>query len=148
MAVNFDVPITWKEFKALGKEEQHDYLQHLIDTYGANAVSFAKMFKTSANTVRRYLAENNVGIKLSRGRRVDTARWNEFLGIREPVTEEPAAQPDPMPIKPISPGMRVRSATMRFCGRIDVDAITADLKRIFDGETEGDIEITFALKGE
>ena len=38
MAVNFDVPITCKEFKALEKEEQHDYLQHLIYTYGANAV--------------------------------------------------------------------------------------------------------------
>jgi hypothetical protein len=37
---------------------------------------------------------------------------------------------------------------MRFCGTIDVDLITTDLKRIFDGNTQGGIEITFTLKGE
>lgn len=146
MAVNYDVPMTWKEFKALEKDEQCDYLQHLIDTYGANAVSFAQMFKVNANTVRRHLAENELGIKLSRGSRVDRARWNEFLGVQE-TEEEPAEEPEVQPL-PVSCGMQVCSATMRFCGVIDVDLITADLKRVFDGNTQGEIEITFTLKGE
>ncbi|ANU55297.1 hypothetical protein I5Q82_03210 [Acutalibacter muris] len=144
MAVNYDVPMTWKDFKALEKEEQRDYLQHLIDTYGANAVSFAQMFKINANTVRRYISDNDVGIKLSRGSRVDRARWNEFLGVQE--TEEKAAEV--VQPQPVSCGMQVCSATMRFCGAIDVDMITADLKRVFDGNTQGEIEITFTLKGE
>ena len=144
MAVNYDVPMTWKDFKALEKEEQRDYLQHLIDTYGANAVSFAQMFKINANTVRRYITDNDIGIKLSRGSRVDRARWNEFLGVQE-TEEEVAVQSEP---KPMASGMQVCSATMRFCGAIDVDLITADLKRVFDGNTQGEIEITFTLKGE
>ena len=148
MAVNYGVPMTWKDFKALEKEEQRDYLQYLIDTYGANAVSFAQMFKINANTVRRYISDNDIGIKLSRGSRVDRARWNEFLGVQE--TEEKAVemsevQPQP---QPVSCGMQICSATMRFCGAIDVDMITADLKRVFDGNTQGEIEITFTLKGE
>ena len=144
MAVNFDVPMTWKEFKALEKEEQRDYLQHLIDTYGANAVSFAQMFKINANTVRRYISDNDIGIKLSRGSRVDRARWNEFLGVQE-IEEKAAEVVQP---QPAASGMQVCSATMRFCGVIDVDLITADLKRVFDGNTQGEIEITFTLKGE
>ena len=144
MAVNYDVPMTWKDFKALEKEEQHDYLQHLIDTYGANAVSFAQMFKINANTVRRYISDNDIGIKLSRGSRVDRARWNDFLGVQE--TEEEVAEV--VQPQPAASGMQVCSATMRFCGVIDVDMITADLKRVFDGNTQGEIEITFTLKGE
>lgn len=144
MAVNYDVPMTWKDFKALEKEEQRDYLQHLIDTYGANAVSFAEMFHVNANTVRKYIAESDIGIKLSRGSRVDRARWNEFLGVQE--TEEEVAEV--VQPQPAASGMQVCSATMRFCGVIDVDLITADLKRVFDGNTQGEIEITFTLKGE
>lgn len=144
MAVNFDAPMTWKEFKTLEKSEQHDYLQHLIDTYGANAVSFANMFHLNANTVRKYIVDNDIGIKLSRGSRVDRARWDEFLGAPE-AEEETAVQSEP---QPMASGMQVCSATMRFCGAIDVDLITADLKRVFDGNTQGEIEITFTLKGE
>ena len=144
MALNLDAPMTWKDFKSLEKEEQRDYLQHLIDTYGANAVSFANMFHLNANTVRRYIADNDIGIKLSRGSRVDHARWNEFLGVQE--TEEEVAEV--IQPQPAASGMQVCSATMRFCGAIDVDLITADLKRVFDGNTQGEIEITFTLKGE
>ena len=81
------------------------------------------MFHNNPNTVRKYLAENDLGTTLSRGSRVDRARWNEFLGVEEIVEE-------------------------RFSGMIDVDLITADLKRVFDGSTQGEIEITFTLKGE
>ncbi len=146
MAINFDAPMTWPEFKTLEREEQHDYLQHLIDTYGANAVSFAKMFHNNANTVRRYLAEHDVGIQLSRGSRVDRARWDEFLGVREPG-EEPEAEAEAQP-QPLSSGMRVCSATMRFCGAIDVAAIAVELQRVFDGTTQGEIEISFTTKDE
>ena len=50
--------------------------------------------------------------------------------------------------QPVPSGVQVCSVTMRFCGTIDVDLITTDLKRIFDGNTQGGIEITFTLKGE
>lgn len=142
MAVNFDAPMTWKEFKTLGKNEQYDYLQRLIDTYGANAVSFANMFHLNANTVRRYLADNDIGIQLSRGSRVDRARWNEFLGIQK-IEEDTEAES-----QPVSSGMQVCSATMRFCGTIHVDAIAAELKRVFDGTTQGEIEVSFTVKSE
>lgn len=144
MAENLDAPMTWKEFKALEKSEQHDYFQHLIDTYGANAVSFANMFHLNANTVRKYIADNDIGIKLSRGSRVDRARWNEFLGVPE-TEEEAAVQSEP---QPMASGMQVCSATMRFCGTIDVDVIAEELKRIFDGATQGEIEVSFTVKSE
>lgn len=104
MAVNFEFPMTWKDFRALEKQDQHDYLQHLIDTYGANVASFAQMFHNNANTVRRYLADNELGIQLSRGSRVDRTRWNEFLGIQETV-EEPAVTPE-VKLQPVPSGMR------------------------------------------
>ena len=71
MAADLNSPMTWQEFKALEAGEQHDYLQHLIDTYNATAVSFAEMFHLSANTVRKYLADHDLGVKLSRGIRTD-----------------------------------------------------------------------------
>ncbi len=143
MAINFDAPMSWPEFKSLEKEEQHDYLQHLIDAYGANAVSFAQMFHNNANTVRRYIAENEIGIKLSRGSRVDGVRWNEFLNAQK-AGKDAAFEADFQPAS----GMRVCSATMRFCGTIDVDAIAAELRRFFDGAPQGEVEISCAVKDE
>ena len=94
--------------------------------------------------MRKYIADNELGIKLSRGNRVDRARWNEFLGIQGAV-KEPTAVPEP---QPVSSGRQVCSASMHFCGMIDVDLTTAGLKRVFNGNTQGEIEITFTLKGE
>jgi hypothetical protein len=34
---------------------------------------------------------------------------------------------------------------MRFKGRIDVDAIANELKRVINGNAEGEIEISFSL---
>ena len=142
MAADLNSPMTWQEFKALEAGEQHDYLQHLIDTYNATAVSFAEMFHLSANTVRKYLADHDLGVKLSRGSRTDSVRWNEFLGAPAAV-EEPVEDSDS---QPVSSGMQVCSASMRFCGTIDVDAIATALKRIFDGKTQGEIDISCTIK--
>ena len=144
MAINFDALMTWREFKVLGREEQHDYLQYLVDAYGANAVSFAKMFHNNANTVRRYIADNDIGITLNCGNRVDHARWNQFLGIQE--TGEGSAAESVSP--EVSSGMRVSSATIRFCGTIDVDTIAAELRRLFDGTAKGEVEIFRTISGE
>lgn len=96
------------------------------------------------NTVRKYIAENDLGIKLSKESRVDRVRWNEFLSTTE-VVEEAAVPSEP---QPKTSGMQVCSATMRFCGVIDIDGIAAELKRVFDGSTQGEIEISFTVKGE
>ena len=137
MSVNFDAPMTWKEFQNLTKEEQHNFLQHLIDEYGANAVSFAEMFHVSAQTVRRYIGSADIGITLNRGSRVDAKRWAEFLGEdAEPVTQ------------PATPsGMQIRSLNMQFSGKIDVDLIAESLHRIFDGVEDGEIEIACRIPG-
>ena len=90
MAIDFNAPMTWSEFKELTNTEQHDYLQHLVEEYGANCVSFAQMFHLNANTVRRYIKDNDIGITLTRGRRVNAARWKEFLGETLEETELPA----------------------------------------------------------
>lgn len=49
-----------------------------------------KMFLENANTVRRYIKDNDIGITLTRGRRVNAARWKEFLGETLEETELPA----------------------------------------------------------
>lgn len=142
MAVNFEEPMSWKEFKSLEKEEQREYLQHLIDTYGANAVSFAQMFHVGAQTVRKYIAEAELGITLSRGSRVDKVAWSEFLGIAvEEESQGPATDEAPS-------AMQICSASLRFAGKIDVDTIAAELRRVFDGNTQGQIEISFAVGGQ
>ncbi len=134
MSVNFDTPMTWHEFRSLEKEEQHDYLQHLIDEFGANAVSFAEMFQVSAQTVRKYISTADIGITLSRGTRVDAVRWAEFLG-----GDADSAQP-------ASPSeMQIRSLTMQFNGKIDVDVIAESLHKIFDGVSEGEVEISCCI---
>lgn len=138
MAINLDAPMTWHEFRNLEKEEQREYLQHLIDTYGANAVSFGKMFHVGAQTVRKHIVEAGLGITLNRGSRVDKVRWNEFLGIAdEEESQGPAAG--------TAPAMQIRSATLHFAGKIDVDTIAAELRRVFDGNTQGQIEISFTV---
>ena len=142
MAVNFEEPMSWKEFKNLEKEEQREYLQHLIDTYGANAVAFAQMFRISAQTMRKYISSENIGITLSRGSRVDKVAWSEFLGITtEEESQEPATDAAPA-------AMQICSASLRFAGKIDVDVIAAELRRVFDGNTQGQIEISFTVSGQ
>lgn len=141
MAVNFEEPMGWKEFKSLEKEEQREYLQHLIDTYGANAVSFAQMFRISAQTMRKYIASENIGINLSRGSRVDKVAWSEFLGIAvEEESQEPTSD--------TASAMQICSASLRFAGKINVDTIAAELRRVFDGNTQGQIEISFTVGGQ
>ena len=135
MAINLDAPMSWREFKNLEKGEQCEYLQHLIDTYGANAVSFAQMFGISAQTMRKYIA-SDLGIALSRGSRVDKASWYGFLRIPASA-EETAGGADT--------AMHIHSATMRFEGKIDMETIAAELKRVFDGNTLGQIEISFTV---
>lgn len=78
-----------------------------------------------------------------RGSRVDAVRWNEFLGVQEAENEDAPVQSEP---QPVPSGMQICSAAMRICGTIDVDAIAAELKRIFDGTTQGEIEISFSAK--
>ena len=137
MSVNFDAPMTWKEFQNLSKEDQHGFLQHLIDEYGANAVSFAEMFHVSAQTVRKYIGSADIGITLNRGSRVDAKRWAEFLG----------EDAEPADTKPSPSGMQIRSLNMQFCGKIDVDLIAESLHRIFDGVEDGEIKIICTIPG-
>ncbi len=137
MAINVNTPISWREFRNLEKEEQHDYLQHLIDEYGANAVSFAEMFQVSPQTVRKYISTADIGITLSRGTRVDAVRWAEFLGG------------DADNAQPANPSeMQIRALTMQFSGKIDVDVIAESLRKIFDGVSDGKVEISCQISGE
>lgn len=121
--------------KTLRKGNNASICSILIDTYGANAVSFAQMFGISAQTMRKYIA-SDLGIALSRGSRVDKASWNGFLGIPASA-EETAGGADT--------AMHIHSATMRFEGKINMETIAAELKRIFDGNTLGQIEISFTV---
>lgn len=134
-------PMTWKEFKNLEKEGQRNYLQQLIDTYGANAVTIAEMFHIGAQTVRKYIAEADLGIKLSRGSRVDRARWQAFLGIGK--EEEPAELP-----ADTGTGMQIDSLSMHFSGKIDVDLIAASLHKVFDGAGNGEVEISCRISNQ
>ena len=94
--------------------------------------------------MRLHISKEELGIKLSKGSRVDNTRWNEFLGIQEAGEEPDVEVESPAAV----PRMRVCSATMRFCGTVDVDAIAAELRRVFDGTTQGEIEISFTVKDE
>lgn len=142
MAVDYNVPMTWKDFKELSTGEQHDYLQHLIEEYGANCVAFAQMFKVNDQTVRRHIKDENIGIQLTRGSKLNKARWNEFLGVI-PDQDEPSDSAAPKGPRPTS--MQICSASMRFKGQIDVDAIANELKKVFDGKVKGSIEISYEL---
>jgi len=88
------------------------------------------MFQVSAQTIRRYISTADIGITLSRGTRVDAVRWAEFLDKDASST-------------PASPsGMQIRSLTMQFSGKIDVDGIAESLHKIFDGISDGEVEIS------
>lgn len=142
MAIDYNVPMTWKEFKELSTDEQRNYLQYLMKEYGANCESFAQMFKMNAQTVRRYIKSENIGIQLAKGSRLNKARWNEFLGG---ILEQDEQSGGTAPEEPCSTSMRICSASMRFKGQIDVDVIANELKRVFDGKAEGEIEISYVL---
>lgn len=129
-------PMTWLEFKNLEKDAQRDYLQQLINTFGANAVSFSEMFHVGAQAVRKYIADADLGITLNRGRRVDRVRWNEFIGANSDNEEGSPAD-----------AMQLNSLSMQFSGKIDVDSISATLHKIFDGAANGEIAISCKVFG-
>lgn len=75
---------------------QQEYLQNLVNKYGARQIDVCTMLKTTPTNFKRYLDNHGLNIAFSKHRRVIDDRWLDFItkpkNCKEP---EPIIEPIP-----------------------------------------------------
>lgn len=118
-------PMSWKEFKMMPDDIQSQYLNGIISKYDPDAITMARMFKTTPETVRRRMKE--LGIKPKKGGHYVPNRNDAFLAWWHGISSESggavenAAEPDKVEeVKTIAelPGRKLAplSGHMTLCG--------------------------------
>lgn len=89
--VKMNEPMTWKDFKAISKELQSEYLNGLIRRYNVSATVIAKeMFGINNQYLCTYVRSQNLNVKFQKGLIMsDKLReaWEKFLNP-EPIEHE------------------------------------------------------------
>lgn len=151
VTVNLNQPISWKDFKALTLSMQEEYLKHMMESYGANATSFATMFGVQPFTIRRHIQMNNLNIKFPVGHSMSLAQkdaWNELLHGKTIDTDAESGEAVPIstPVETASkPAMDMKRFSLCFNGIIDINMIANSLVRILGENATGEVEIVCNL---
>ena len=83
MSVSMNKPMNWEVFKALSKELQKEYIEHLIDSHGANGRCIAEMLGVTPSYFSRFISKSSLGITFSRYAKPNAeqkAAWANFMG--------------------------------------------------------------------
>jgi hypothetical protein len=160
--INLNKPMSLDEFKQMKSDLQEEYIKHLVDTYGVNAISLGQVFGCNPNTVRKLIRENELNIVFRRGVQMpkeNREAFKRFLAqgllqddtdTADEETEEPAHDqecdqiPPLVPVQP-SDAMRMSSFSLRFDGPVDVNMIANSLVHILGENARGEIEIQCRL---
>ena len=153
LTINYNKPVSWDVFKELTAKTQEEYVRHLMDTYGANATSFAVMFDVQPLTVRRFLSSKELNISFPVGRSMNAEQktaWEKFLKEEQdalsPVEKTTiVALKEPVAGTPMEKAMNMKSVSLSFSGKLDVNAISNSLRHILGDNMVGEIQITCSL---
>ena len=84
---NMDAPMVWKEFKAMPADLQKEYIQGLIDKYGATQGLIAEMFGVTTHTIWDWGKHH--GVMFRQGRKANKQAWDAFMvGQAKAITED------------------------------------------------------------
>lgn len=152
VTVNLNRPMAWKDFKALTRDLQTEYIRHLQETYKANATKIADMFCVTPQTLKRELDAKGVETRFHAGKsmtRFQLENWRHFVNaddesdaIQEEQNEEQiGGKLDEEP----TTSMNMRSFTLLFGGAIDADKIADSIRNILGDSAVGEVRIVCDL---
>lgn len=154
LTYNLTKPMTWKEFCSLPNDVQETYIKGLQDEFHATAVLITKMFGISVSTLSRHIELNTLDIRFARGRKQtkeQEARWEDFLqgNLAEKTEDLPDFEVVDEDVqnesqRPSNSGF-MKSFTLSFSGKIDVEAIANSLRMILGDSSSGSVEIKCEL---
>lgn len=113
-----------------------------MESYGANASSFAAMFHVKPLTVRRYIASRGLDISFPVGHSMTFEQrqmWEEFLSGGEKSAS--VDLPQEQNTEPDDKLMNMSGFSVRFSGKIDVNMISNSLISILGNDAVGEVEI-------
>ena len=141
-SVRMNQPLSWNEFCTLPESLQTEYLNHLMQEYGANRARFAEMFGVHPTTLDKHIQRKQLGVKFirtSKDCRKKAGLWDRFIsGVMEAPAEMNADCE-----KKFYPS----SLSVTFRGEIDLDGVLSFLQAVVGEAPEGDLQIIFS-KGE
>lgn len=149
MSVSLNQKISWNDFKALSPSMQGDYLNHMIDTYGANSKDLAGMFNINASTLRRHVHINDLQVQFSHRKVMkpqEKEAWDEMLeGIRNAPVVAGLDEENEVKYETLedteSSRMQMDSFSLQFSGKIDLHMIYNSLLHILGENSSGKVEI-------
>lgn len=87
-SIKLNEKLKWEEFKKISKSLQKEYLQNMVEKYGARLADIADMFEISRAQMTRFVQKNFPELKFeNKGLRKTDPRWNEFIEKSEEITE-------------------------------------------------------------
>ena len=92
-------PMLWGSFKQLPFSSQEEYLQKLIDIYGATTIGLGEMFCVHPSTVTGYANRKGLNVKFrpktTRPTAQEKARWNSFIAEEAHQEASDITEPEP-----------------------------------------------------
>ena len=149
VSITIGKPVSWEDFKAMSKQTKEEYIQDLMDTYGANATSLAAMFNIRPLTVRRYIASSGLNIEFKVGHSMNTeqrAAWERFLRDDDVAQNMDVVAPEATTKPSSCAPMVMNKFSLSFSGKIDVGMISNSLLHILGDNASGCIEIICNLE--
>lgn len=160
---NLKQPMTWENFKKLPGHAQSEYIAGLRENYGVAASDIAKMFGVTSQTVRSYMSEKNIEVRVNHGYRMSGRQrelWERFLSEEEqpnvpvyPIEEMPINNPSPETsdreennhneVLHLDTAMKMSEIKLRFDGDIDVNGVANTLRVVLGANTKGTVTITY-----
>lgn len=141
MKYELSKPMNWKQFKAMPKDIQKEYLQKLTDDIGASRKDIAEMFGIKAQQLSDYLLINHKGEYYFRGKkRNQEAFLKWFCGETE---KEPEKLPECVAEKEIEKESvsLIEMGELEFCG--SAKEIFENMIRFLDDKVVYRIRIGF-----
>ena len=170
MTLKLNEPMKWDEFSVLSPTLQKEYIDHLIEEFGATATAMSEMLGVSYKMWTKFVKKNDFKFNLHAGRSMSKAqkeRWKEFLGEGDgasgewadvggepaeaaapaaeaaaPAAEAAPAEPEPKIEANDTPPMQLKEFTMEFSGAIDALGIADMIWRLVGEHATGTVKLT------
>ena len=100
MSFSMNAPMDWATFKTLPKDLKQEYVGGLVERFGVNGSSLAKMFGVTPQTFRLMNKNEDLGFYFSVGGSMSQDRreaWEKFLSCQPEIARAPA------PIETVDP---------------------------------------------
>lgn len=146
MNYDFDIPMSWDDFKSAPNDIKSEYLNYLALEYGVSFGPIAKMFGIAYNTLWGHLKKYDITVSFPNASRISTSMkegWAKYanLELSEPADVcVPAYPVEEMPLKEVK--QKINNFTVALHGEVTVDDIVKMLSMVLSEPFYGDVEIS------